>query len=176
MAIEIERKFTVVNDAWRPSVQRSRRFVQGYLNDAGTSSARCSVRVRIGGACAWLSIKAAVRGIERAEYEYEIPQTDAESLLRDFGDGLIEKVRHYIPHAGVLFEVDEFQGNNAGLIVAEVELQSADQTFEHPAWLGRDVSVEPRYYNVRLAQHPFSAWSETERTEHAAASSASSGD
>ncbi|HEX6833043.1 MAG TPA: CYTH domain-containing protein [Rudaea sp.] len=170
MAIEIERKFAVISDAWRGAVERSQRFVQGYLNEAHTGNARCSVRVRIGGERAWLSIKAAVRGVERAEYEYEIPLADAEALLRDFSDARVEKTRHYVTHAGMLFEVDEFSGANAGLVVAEIELESADQAFEHPPWLGGEVSHEARYYNVHLVHHPFSRWSEAERAAHAAAS------
>jgi adenylate cyclase len=176
MAMEIERKFTVIDDAWRAQSVRSQRLVQGYLNDARAIGARCSVRVRIGGALAWISVKAAVAGVERAEYEYEIPVADAELLLRDFGDGLIEKTRHYVTHAGILFEIDEFSGKNIGLIVAEVELESADQTFDRPNWLGSEVSDDPRYYNVRLAQHPFSDWNEKERADHIAASRVTKGD
>ena len=167
MGIEIERKFLVTSDAWRAQAVRSQRMVQGYLIDASLvqsqTGTRCSMRVRVGGDQAWLNIKSATLGLARQEYDYPIPVDDAERMLRDFCNGVVEKVRHYVPHAGLTFEVDEFLGDNAGLIVAEVELQSADQTIKKPAWLGHEVTEHLRYYNLNLLQHPYSRWNERER-------------
>lgn len=164
MAIEIERKFLLAGDGWRDAVVRSQRFVQGYLTRPGAGEPpACSVRVRIGGDSAWLNIKAAVSGIERLEFEYPIPRADAEQMLQRFCHGVVEKIRHYVPHAGRTFEIDEFAGDNTGLIVAEVELDSADADFERPQWLGREVSDKLRYYNVHLVDHPYARWRASER-------------
>jgi adenylate cyclase len=162
MGTEIERKFLLASEDWRRSVARSERLVQGYLTRTG-HGAPCSVRVRIGGDQAWLNIKSAISGVERREYEYAVPCADAEAMLREFCDGVIEKVRHHVPHGGRTFEVDEFFGDNAGLVVAELELEAADASFERPAWLGPEVSDRPRYYNLHLLDHPYSQWSAAER-------------
>jgi adenylate cyclase len=167
MGVEIERKFLVVDDAWRAQASRSERMVQGYLIDAAQLAAagvRASVRVRIAGEAAWLNIKSAVAGIERREYEYAIPRADAERQLAEFCDARIEKTRHYVPVAGHLFEVDEFHGDNAGLIVAELELPAVDAPFVRPDWLGADVSQLPRYYNIHLLHHPYARWSAAEKS------------
>ncbi|MBS0589858.1 MAG: CYTH domain-containing protein [Proteobacteria bacterium] len=167
MGIEIERKYLVANATWRAQATRSQRMVQGYLIDAdlvrSQTGTRCSLRVRIAGDEAFLNIKSATLGVERLEYEYPIPVDDAEHMLHDFCNGAIEKVRHYVPHAGLIFEVDEFFGSNAGLIVAEVELRSVDQAIVKPDWLGLEVTQHPRYYNLNLLPHPYSQWSERER-------------
>jgi adenylate cyclase len=164
MAVEIERKFLVAGDAWRAGIARSQRFVQGYLTRPGAAQPQaCSVRVRIGDGAAWLNIKSAVAGVERLEFEYPIPPGDAEQMLRQFCRGVVEKIRHYVPHGGLTFEIDEFAGDNAGLIVAEVELASADARFERPGWLGREVSDRQRYYNLHLLDYPYSRWSAHER-------------
>ncbi len=167
MGIEIERKFLVTDDAWRAEASRAQRMVQGYLIDAEVVQARagvrCSLRVRIGGDAAWLNIKSADLGVARQEYDYPIPVTDAERILRDFCNGVVEKSRHYVPLAGWTYEVDEFHGANAGLIVAELELSTVDETFARPTWLGREVSGTPRYYNLNLLQYPFSHWNARER-------------
>lgn len=160
MAVEIERKFLLRDDTWRPCVSASRRLVQGYLTDPG---GRCSVRVRIAGQEAWINLKSAVAGVERLEYEYAIPPADAEQMLAAFCRGRVEKVRHHVVHAGWLFEIDEFAGDNAGLVVAELELPAADAAFEQPPWLGREVSDRRRYYNLHLLDHPYSRWSAAER-------------
>ncbi|HHQ68779.1 MAG TPA: CYTH domain-containing protein [Halothiobacillaceae bacterium] len=155
MAKEIERKFLVTNDHWRDQIKSSHRMVQGYLNDAG----RASVRVRISGDQAWLNIKSRILGVERDEYEYPIPVTDARQMLDTLADGaLIEKTRHLVDVAGLTWEIDEFYGDNAGLIVAEVELYQPDATFHKPDWAGKEVTDDPRYYNVALVRHPFSTW------------------
>jgi adenylate cyclase len=167
MGIEIERKCLLTSQAWRTQVVRTQRMLQGYLIDAelvrAQTGTRCSMRVRIGEDRAWLNIKSATLGVARQEYEYPIPVEDAERMLRDFCDGAIEKIRHYVPHAGLTFEIDEFFGANAGLIVAEIELHSADQAIDRPEWLGREVTEHSRYYNLNLLRHPYSRWSERER-------------
>ncbi|HEY6984852.1 MAG TPA: CYTH domain-containing protein [Rhodanobacteraceae bacterium] len=162
MPVEIERKFLVVGDAWRREILRSRRMAQGYL--AGPPSSRCSVRVRTAGEEAWLNIKSATTGVERDEYEYAIPLEDAERLLATLAGERVEKIRHEVELDGHLFEIDEFLGENAGLVVAEIELAHVDETFPHPAWLGHEVSDLARYYNLNLATHPYSRWSAEERS------------
>jgi adenylate cyclase len=159
MAIEIERKFLLASDAWRGAVEHSERLAQGYLGGE-----RASVRVRIGGGNAWLNIKARVRGAARLEFEYPIPVADAEQLLGELCvAGRIEKIRHHVRVAGHLWEIDEFFGDNAGLVVAEIELAAVDVAFERPAWLGREVTDEERFYNLALAERPYSHWSADDR-------------
>ena len=172
MAIEIERKFLLANDGWRAAVERSEPIAQGHLVGAQAlrdGSARASVRARLAGAQAWLNIKAARLGIERAEFEYPIPVDDAKDLLATLCDGVLEKTRHHVRVDGVLFEVDEFAGDNHGLVVAEVELPAVDAPFPRPAWLGREVSTLARYYNVNLIAHPYRQWSPAERAAEDAA-------
>ncbi|HEY6943446.1 CYTH domain-containing protein [Dokdonella sp.] len=167
MAIEIERKFLVVGDAWRAGVSRSEPMQQGYL--AGPPAARCSVRVRVAGERAFLNIKSATGGVQRDEYEYAIPGDDARRMLATLAGDKVEKVRHHVVVDGSLFEIDEFGGANAGLVVAEVELEAADAPFPRPGWLGREVSHLERYYNVRLAERPYGVWSAAERNADDAA-------
>ncbi|WGZ92447.1 MAG: CYTH domain-containing protein [Candidatus Thiothrix putei] len=160
MATEIERKFLLVSDAWRALISRSESFRQGYLS----SSKRASVRVRIADDTATLNIKGMTLGVQRPEYEYEIPLPDATELLDQLCERpLIEKTRHFIEFGGKLWEIDEFHGDNAGLIVAEVELDAPDEVIPMPHWAGADVSHLERYYNVRLTQYPYSQWSAEER-------------
>lgn len=160
MATEIERKFLLVSDAWRALISRSESFRQGYLS----SSKRASVRVRMADNTATLNIKGMTLGIQRPEYEYEIPLPDATELLDQLCEcPLIEKTRHFIEFGGKLWEIDEFHGDNAGLIVAEVELDAPDDVIPMPDWAGADVSHLERYYNVRLTQYPYSRWSAEER-------------
>lgn len=160
MATEIERKFLLVSDEWRALVRHSESFRQGYLN----SSKRASVRVRIADGQATLNIKGMTIGVQRPEYEYDLPLQDASELLDQLCERpLIEKTRHFVEFGGKTWEIDEFHGDNQGLIVAEVELEAADETIIMPTWAGKDVSHLPRYYNVSLTQHPFSQWSAEER-------------
>lgn len=166
MGIEIERKFLLASDAWRSQVSRSQRLVQGYLVSAAavtSGAARSSVRVRIGGDQAWLNIKSSNLGLARQEYEYEVPLADAEAMLARLCDGVVEKIRHYVAHANHEFEIDEFFGANDGLVVAELELDSVDEAYERPDWLGQEVSSLSRYYNLNLIAHPYSAWTAAER-------------
>jgi adenylate cyclase len=160
MATEIERKFLLVSEEWRALVSRSESFRQGYLS----SSKRASVRVRIADDTATLNIKGMTLGIQRPEYEYEIPLLEATELLDQLCERpLIEKTRHFVEFGGKLWEIDEFHGDNAGLIVAEVELDAPDDVIPMPTWAGADVSHLERYYNVRLTQYPYSQWSAEER-------------
>ena len=154
MAIEIERKFLIANDGWRGTVSRSVDMCQGYLVGEG---GQASVRVRLHGDTAQLNIKAAVIGAARAEYEYEIPVADARELLQ-LCVGRLEKTRHYVELAGLTWEIDEFHGDNAPLVIAELELDSEDQAFERPDWAGKEVTGERRYYNHHLALHPYRHW------------------
>ncbi|HQZ31423.1 MAG TPA: CYTH domain-containing protein [Arenimonas sp.] len=166
MAIEIERKFRVVGEGWRPHVVKSVRMAQGYINDmAALREARqnASVRVRIAGDQAFLNLKSRELGRSRQEFDYPVPVADAEALLRLCVGGLIDKVRHYIPQDGLTWEVDEFSGDNAGLVVAELELPAVDTAFARPGWLGREVTEEQRFYNLALAERPYSRWSAVEQ-------------
>lgn len=166
MGIEIERKFLLADEGWRAHIVHSQRIAQGYLVGAqaiGDGSARASVRVRRSGGQAWLNIKAAQLGIARAEYEVALPPEQADEMLASLCDGVLEKIRHYVRVDGVLFEIDEFLGANAGLVVAEVELPAVDAAYPRPAWLGREVSALARYYNVNLIAYPYAAWSAAER-------------
>ena len=152
MAIEIERKFLVVGDDWRqaPAVP----YAQGYLN----RDKQRTVRVRIVQAQAWLTIKGASSGATRAEFEYPIPVADAEQLLALCDGPLVRKTRRVVFHAGATWEIDEFEGDNAGLVVAEIELPSESAPFESPPWLGAEVTHDPRYFNSNLASAPFCTW------------------
>lgn len=166
MGIEIERKFLLANDDWRAAVTQSKHIAQGYLVNVRAlreGTARASVRVRISGEQAWLNIKSVQLGIARAEYELPLPLADAQSMLATMCDGVLEKTRHYVDIDGWLFEIDEFLGDNHGLLVAEIELPAMDAVFPRPAWLGREVSDVSRYYNVNLVEYPFTQWSEAER-------------
>jgi adenylate cyclase len=172
MPIEIERKFLVATDDWRATVEHSELMAQGYLVGAQAlrdGSARASVRARLAGGQAWLNIKATTAGIARAEFEYPIPAADARTLLATLCDGVLEKTRHHVRVDGVLFEIDEFDGDNRGLVVAEVELPAVDAPFPRPPWLGREVSALVRYYNVNLIAHPYRQWSPAERAAEDAA-------
>jgi adenylate cyclase len=166
MGIEIERKFRVVGEGWRGRVVKSVRMAQGYINDMAAmrdGRQNASVRVRIAGDQAFLNLKSRELGTTRQEFDYEIPVADAEALLRLCVGGLIDKVRHYVEHEGRTFEVDEFAGENAGLVVAELELESADAAYARPDWLGREVTEEQRFYNLALAERPYSRWSAVEQ-------------
>lgn len=153
MATEIERKFLVTGNAWRQDDAIS--YCQGYLNrDKGRT-----VRVRVAGDHGYLTIKGETSGTSRAEYEYEIPLADAEELLKMCDGPLVQKIRHLVVHNGFIWEVDEFLGDNAGLVVAEIELESEDQPFDRPEWVGDEVTDDSRYYNSNLAVTPFCRWS-----------------
>lgn len=155
MGMEIERKFLVASDAWRAGAERGRRMTQGYLSRGD----RVSVRIRVAGEEAWFNIKQAVSLTVRREYEYAMPLADARELLEEACEGaLVDKTRYHVHHEAHLWEVDVFHGDNEGLLVAEVELQAEDEHFARPAWLGEDVSEDPRYLNQCLARRPWREW------------------
>ena len=154
MAIEIERKFLVSGD-FLPEAVSSTRIVQGYI----CSQPGRTVRIRIRGEEGFLTIKGASdeKGLSRYEFEQKIPLEDAERLLELCEPGAIDKVRYLVPRGSYTWEVDVFHGANEGLILAEIELSSEDEPFEKPAWLGKEVSGDRRYYNSMLTKHPFNS-------------------
>ncbi len=163
MGTEIERKFLLKNDSWRRGPDGSpvagTLYRQGYLSSLPGRTVRVRLVSDAAGAKGYFTVKGPVNGLVRSEYEYEIPAADAAEMLDTLCERpLIEKTRHKIAAGEVMWEIDEFHGENAGLIVAEVELTSAEQRFETPAWLGREVSDDKRYFNSRLVKNPYSAW------------------
>lgn len=153
MATEIERKFLVRGEGWRQAAPLEIR--QGYLN----RDKQRTVRIRISGGRGYLTVKGVAEGLARPEFEYEIPLRDAEQMLSLCEGPLLEKRRHVLTHAGMTWEVDEFLGENAGLIVAEIELDSEQQRFERPDWLHTEVTDDARYLNSNLSVQPYSRWS-----------------
>lgn len=154
MSIEIERKFLVIGDDWRHGAVGT-EYRQGYL----CADHDRTVRVRVAGDQACITIKGGSRGISRMEFEYAIPVDEAMILLVELCEQpVIEKIRYPIEYRGFVWEVDEFLGDNAGLVVAEIELEEVEQAFEKPPWIGAEVSAERRYSNAALARSPFSGW------------------
>lgn len=154
MGREIERKFLVSSDGWKPGFD-PKPMRQGYL----AFGPPASIRVRISGGRGFLNIKQSTLDISRDEFEYEIPAAEAEFMLAHLCAGQrIDKTRHHVQYGGLLWEVDVFEGANAGLVVAEVELEDAGQRVEVPPWAGLEVSGDPRYLNSSLAQQPFTTW------------------
>jgi adenylate cyclase len=153
--IEIERKFLVRNDGWREAVRESTHFRQGYLSN----EVHCSVRVRIAGDRAWLNLKSVTIGAQRHEFDYEIPVADAHRMLDTLTrKPLVEKTRHFVDVGPHTWEIDVFEGDNEGLVVAEIELDSPDEPFEKPDWVGEEVTYDPRYYNTSLSTNPYRNW------------------
>ncbi len=154
MGLEIERKFLLKNDDWRTLTQ-GKEYRQGYLS----SVKERTVRIRTIEDKGFLTIKGVSQGAARAEYEYIIPVDEAKAMLDTLCEKpLIEKKRFKIPYQGLIWEVDEFFGENEGLIVAEAELVSETQTFIKPEWIGEEVTYDSRYFNANLVHHPFSKW------------------
>lgn len=157
MATEIERKFLVASDAWRKAADEGVELRQGYIS----ADPRHSVRVRIAGERATLTIKGAKEGAGRHEFEYDVPLSDARQMLAELcHKPFIEKRRHRLEIDGRLWEIDVFAGDNEGLVVAEIELANENEPFEIPPWLGREVTDDPRYYNANLFRHPYKRWQE----------------
>jgi len=155
MATEIERKFLVKNDLWRDQVISQSRMKQGYLSSQGNAS----IRVRVDRGRALLNIKSATLGIRRSEFEYEIPLEDGEEILAVIAQQpFIDKTRYKVKCGDHVWDLDLFEGENRGLVVAEVELGSEEESFEMPAWAGEEVSEDPRYYNVSLVKTPYTRW------------------
>jgi adenylate cyclase len=154
MGKEIERKFLVKGDAWR-ALADGTSYRQGYLNSAKERT----VRIRTINDRAFLTVKGLTVGATRTEYEYEIPLADCSAMLDVLAEKpIIEKKRYKIPFAGLTWEIDEFFGDNTGLIVAEVELQSEGQAFRKPEWVGEEVTSDARYFNSNLIRHPYTRW------------------
>jgi adenylate cyclase len=157
MAFEIERKFLVVDDAWRHSVREESFIRQAYL----TGHDKASIRVRIrDNRLATLTIKSRGADLKRLELEYEIPVLEAEAMLPLRRGAIIEKRRAIVPVQGHLWEIDTFYGDNVGLILAEIELDKVDEIFVKPPWIGSEVTSHASYYNSALANNPFSAWAD----------------
>ncbi|MBL4711710.1 MAG: CYTH domain-containing protein [Gammaproteobacteria bacterium] len=161
MAIEIERKFLLKNDNWKSLVTNTLVIKQGYLQSGVNESHKASVRIRISNDDANINIKSINRTMVRQEYEYSIPLTDAKQMLATLCDEvIITKTRYHVPYKYHLWEVDIFEGCNAGLQVAEIELTSLDSEFAKPDWIGKEVSHDKRYYNNSLLKHPYRLWSD----------------
>ncbi|MGB0523210.1 MAG: CYTH domain-containing protein [Flammeovirgaceae bacterium] len=156
MAIEIERKFLLKNNNWQKAPQLSEGVTikQGYLSVDPTKT----VRVRVKGEKAFLTIKGKTTGISRLEYEYEIPKEDALALLKLCSNPPIEKTRFKLPIDDLVWEIDVFEGENQGLTLAEVELASENQALALPIWVGEEVSTDRRYFNAYLSEHPYNTW------------------
>lgn len=161
MGKEIERKFLVRCSDWKKEVRKTTLFRQGYFPRSAMT-----IRVRIAEEQAFLTLKKAVSEIKRLEFEYPIPVSDAEQLLTNFcNHPLVEKKRSIIPaENGLKWEIDEFLGDNEGLILAEIELPDESTVFVHPQWLGMEVTGISRYYNSNLISHPYSQWSDQEKS------------
>ena len=159
MGIEIERKFLLKNENWKPLVTETHRIKQGYLQSGLEDSQKSSVRIRISNDQANINIKSVDLTMIRQEFEYEIPLPDAQQILATLCDGdVIEKTRYCVPFASHLWEIDIFEGQNSGLQMAEVELDSLDETVEIPEWIANEVSEDRRYYNISLLKHPYKMW------------------
>ena len=154
MGKEIERKFLVKDNTWRRQAV-GKRYRQGYLSTVKERT----VRARIAGDKGFLTVKGITVGASRSEYEYEIPVADANEMLDKLCERpLIEKTRYRISHAGLVWEVDEFEGENRGLITAEVELKDEHEAVTLPGWIGEEVTGDPRYFNANLVAKPFTTW------------------
>ena len=159
MGMEIERKYLMASGGWR-GLAEGVDYRQGYLSTVKERT----VRVRTIADRGFLTVKGISTGASRREYEYEIPAGEAHEMLDELCERpLIEKRRFEISHAGLIWEIDEFSGDNAGLIVAEVELESEDQLIDIPSWIGEEVTGDPRYFNSSLVANPFSTWNEPDR-------------
>jgi adenylate cyclase len=156
MSFEIERKFLVRGNDWRALVSSQTTIRQAYLASGSKSSTRIRIR---GDGTATLTIKSRPADLRRLELEYPIPVLQAEALMQLREGSIIEKTRHIVPHGSLAWEIDVFAGDNLGLIIAEIELKDVDQQVDVPAWIGREVTAQPQYYNSYLVQQPFSSWS-----------------
>jgi adenylate cyclase len=157
MALEIERKFLLKNESWQDICEKGKKYIQGYLT--GSESELSSVRVRLEDENAYLNIKSLTLGIVRSEYEYAIPKQDALEMLEKLCfKPLISKMRYIVLYKNKKWEIDVFEGDNAGLIVAEIELEFKDEKIELPDFIAEEVSNDIRYYNVNLVNHPYNQW------------------
>ena len=155
MGVEIERKFLVDHEQWKKVKKpKGTHYRQGYLWD----DEKRTVRIRVTDKQGYITLKGAAKGISRPEFEYKIPKKDGVELLDAFSAPEVEKIRYRIRHGEKLWEVDEFLGANAGLIVAEIELKTEEEIFKKPAWITDEVSGDEQYYNSNLSIHPFKTW------------------
>jgi len=155
MGVEIERKFLVDHEKWKKLKKPAgTHYHQGYLLD----ELNCTIRVRLAGTIGFVTIKGINSGISRTEFEYKIPAADASELIKSFSKSAVEKIRYRIRFAKKLWEVDEFLGDNEGLIMAEIELKDEKEEFKKPDWITGEVSADNRYYNSNLSKNPFKNW------------------
>ena len=154
MALEIERKYLLKKDTWKSEASSKTKIVQGYLN----SNPDRTVRIRIRNEIGYLTIKSKNKGSVRKEFEYEIPLHEAEELILLCEQPIIEKTRHLVSKGIHTWEIDIFEGENKGLEVAEIELSKENESFEIPDWIGKEVTLETKYYNSQLTENPFTSW------------------
>lgn len=153
--MEIERKYKVIREQWQKADKPDgEKIIQGYLS----TDVDKTIRVRIKGSQAFMTVKGETVNISREEIEFSMPVDKATELIEKFAAGIIEKTRYSIPYKGKLWEVDNFTGDNEGLLIAEIELDSEDETVELPAWIGKEVSDDSRYYNSNLSINPYKEW------------------
>ncbi|MFD0834913.1 CYTH domain-containing protein [Mariniflexile aquimaris] len=159
--IEIERKFLVLSNAFKEEAFKNTRIIQGFLN---THKER-TVRVRLKGDKGFITVKglSTSDGLSRFEWEKEISKEEAEALLKLCKPGVMDKMRYEIKVGNHLFEVDEFFGDNEGLVIAEIELENESEIFEKPSWLGKEVTGDVKYYNSQISKHPYNSWVDTEK-------------
>ena len=154
MKVEIERKFLVKNQDWKKLIVEKHSIQQGYLN----TDKSCNVRVRIMNSAAFITIKGKRVNTARPEFEYEIPLNDAESILKLTKNSIIKKTRFTVNHQGQIWEIDQFEGDNQGLVIAEIELKQKDEAISLPNWIGTEISDDERFYNLSLSINPFKNW------------------
>ena len=154
MKVEIERKFLVKNEDWKKLIAEKHTIQQGYLN----ADKSCNVRVRIMNNLAFITIKGKRVNTTRPEFEYEIPLNDAESILKLTKNSIIKKTRFTVNHQGQIWEIDQFEGDNQGLVIAEIELKQKDEAISLPNWIGTEISNDDRFYNLSLSINPFKNW------------------
>lgn len=154
MGLEIERRFLLKNDRWREYVRETRTLHQGYLS----VEKERSIRVRITQGQAWLTLKGFISDVSRSEFEYPVPVEDAQAILETMCVFKVEKIRHIVEYQGIRFEIDEFAGSNAPLVLAELELPSEDARYPQPDWLGEEVTSDGRFTNAYLSKHPYASW------------------
>jgi len=153
--MEIERKFLVNKELWQKSTKPAGQHItQGYLSVDRNKT----IRIRITESGSYMTIKGKTTNISREEYEFPVPCEMATEIIQKFSEGIIEKVRYKVSYKGKIWEVDEFLGDNVGLLIAEIELTHEQENFELPEWVGKEVSNDPRYFNASLAMHPFTKW------------------
>jgi adenylate cyclase len=155
MGIEIERKYLIANDSWQENADEGIQMIQGYMS----SNDKSSVRIRVNGEIANLNIKSKTIGAQRSEFDYLIPVAEAMEMLETLcNKPFIKKTRYHVKFQDHTWEIDVFAGENQGLIVAELELNSVDENFVLPDWIGKEVTDDPRYYNICLVSHPYKDW------------------